>query len=501
MAEQPVHHSWAPITDLGDDDFARVSDELPALMAVWDEARGELDERQVEEFNDRLNREWAIETGIIERIYTLDEGTTRLLIEQGIDASLIAHDNGNGGSPELIAGIIRDHQEAVEWLFEVVRQERPLSTSFVKELHALMTRKQLHADGVDMFGRATQIKLRHGDYKQRPNNPTRNDGRVHEYCPPEHVAAEMDRLIELHGEHVVLDVPPDLSAAWLHHRFIQIHPFQDGNGRVARALASLVLIRAGWFPLVVSHKDRSRYIDTLEAADGGDLRPLTELIGAIQKRSCRAALSILGEVEREQARLEQMMDAISTAFDGRDRHLRQETAHAKAIAEHLLLIAEEKFEEVRSGLEQRIDTTAADHRFFVDRGRDNTERRGWNRYQVVDTARRLGYFANMRDYHDWARIGFETESGQSNILLSFHTVGRDYRGVIGASMCFYRRQRSDGEGSGGKGIEQQVIELQTVSDDLFQVNYKEDIEAVERRFGPWLEEALVMGLDQWRRGE
>ena len=243
MTEQPVHHAWAPITDLSDDDFASVGDELPALMAVWDEARGELDERQVEEFNDRLNREWAIETGIIERIYTLDEGTTRLLIEQGIDASLIAHDDDNGGSPELIAGIIRDHQEAVEWLFEIVRQERPLTTSFIKQLHHLMTRKQSHADGVDMFGRATRIKLRHGEYKQGPNNPTRTDGSTHEYCPPEHVAAEMDRLIELHDEHIVREVPADLEAAWLHHRFIQIHPFRDGNGRVARAIASLVLLR------------------------------------------------------------------------------------------------------------------------------------------------------------------------------------------------------------------------------------------------------------------
>ncbi len=496
MAEQPVHHAWAPIADLGDDDFARVSDELPALMAVWDEARGELDERQVEEFNDRLNREWAIETGIIERIYTLDEGTTRLLIEQGIDASLIAHDNGNGGSPELIAGIIRDHQEAVEWLFDIVRQERPLTTSFIKELHHLMTRKQTHADGVDMFGRATRIELRHGQYKQRPNNPTRSDGATHAYCPPEHVAAEMDRLIEFHNEHTVLEVPPDLEAAWLHHRFIQIHPFQDGNGRVARAIASLVLLRAGWFPLVVRAKERREYINTLEAADTGDIGPLTDLVGTMQKRACRAALSILGEVEREEARLEQMIEAIGEAFDSRDRGLREETARAKETAHRLWSVALDKFEEVVSGLESRIGRDGADRRIFVIEGTDDDiERRGWHRHQVVDTARHLDYFANLRDYHEWVRLAFKTESGRSELLLSFHTIGRDFRGVVGASMCFYRRQ------AGGEGATQQVIELQTVSGELFQVNYKEDLDTAERRFVPWLEEALVMGLDQWRRGE
>ena len=496
MAEQQVHHAWAPITDLSDADLNAASSELPALMSVWEEARGQLGEHQVDEFNERLNREWAIETGIIERIYTLDEGTTRLLIEHGIDASLIAHDD-NGRSPELIAGIIRDHQDAVEWLFDVVRRERPLSTSFVKELHALMTRKQSHADGVDMFGRPTMIPLRHGDYKQRPNNPTRLDGKEHQYCPPEHVAAEMDRLVEFHSEHPVLDIPPDVSAAWLHHRFIQIHPFQDGNGRVARALASLVLIRAGWFPLVVRAKDRAKYISTLEAADAGDLRPLTEFMGTIQKRACRAALSIVGEVEREEARLEQMIDAIGESFYARDVEHLEETTHAKEIAADLRGMALAKFEEVRDGLESRIDSAVADRRFFVDEcSDDNAERRGWYRYQVVDTARRLDYFANLRDHHEWVRLALVTESGRSEILLSFHTVGREFRGVIGASMCFYRRQRS-----GGEGIEQQVSELQTVSDDLFQVNYKEDSDAAARRFAPWLEQALIMGLDQWRRGE
>ena len=497
MAEQPVHHVWSPITDLSDDDLARVSGELPALMAVWAEARGELDERQVEEFNDRLNREWAIETGIIERIYTLDEGTTRLLIEQGIDASFIAHDDSNGGSPELIAGIIRDHQEAVEWLFEIVRQKRPLTTSFTKELHHLMTRKQTPADGVDMFGRATRIELRHGEYKQRPNNPTRSDGATHEYCPPEHVAAEMDRLIKIHNEHIVLEVPPDLAAAWLHHRFIQIHPFQDGNGRVARAIASLVLLRAGWFPLVVRAKERSSYIDTLEAADTGDIGPLTELVGTIQKRACRAALSILGEVEREEARLEQMIDAIGESFDSRDRGLRAETAQAKETAGHLHEIAIAKFEDVCDGLASRIGREAADRDFFVIDGRDeDPERRTWFRHQVVDTARQLDYFANLRDYHAWTRLTFKTESGHSDILLSFHTVGRDFRGVVGASMCFYRRQAS-----GGEEAARQVVELPTVSEDLLQINYKEDLDEAERRFGPWLERALVKGLDQWRRGE
>ncbi|MDE3194864.1 MAG: Fic family protein [Acidobacteriota bacterium] len=79
---------------------------------------------------------------------------------------------------------------------------------------------------------------------------------MHEYCPPEHVASEMDALIAMHTEQTSRGVQPYVEAAWLHHAFTQIHPFQDGNGRVARALAALVLIRAGYFPFVVTRDER-----------------------------------------------------------------------------------------------------------------------------------------------------------------------------------------------------------------------------------------------------
>lgn len=492
MADQPVHHAWAPITDLGDEDFAAASAELPALMSVWNERRRELPERRVQEFNDRLNREWAIETGVIERLYTLDEGTTRLMIERGIDASLIAHDD-NGRSPDLIAGMIRDHQEAVEWLFDVVRQKRPLSTSFIKELHAFITRKQTYAEGVDLLGRPRQTPLTHGAYKQRPNNPTRHDGKVHEYCPYEHVDAEMERLVELHTQHARSEHPPDLSAAWLHHRFIQIHPFEDGNGRVARALASLVLIRAGWFPLVVNRKGRPTYIDTLEAADAGDIEPFARLIGSLQKQACLAGLSILGDVHREDERLEQMLDAIEERYRSHGQTRQAATGRAKRIATHLRGIAEEKFADVRVGLESR-GFTSAERQVSVSSGGDDTGEQHWHRHQVVETAKSLDYFANLRDYHAWVRLAFTTVSGRSEILLSLHTAGQEARDLVAASMCFYRRRKA-------RDIAQQITDLQSLSEDVFQIDGNESAEAALRRFGPWLADALIMGLDQWRRGE
>jgi len=198
---QPILHKWHPVEDLPAGYEAMASTELRSLSEVWLEQRESLqDSAALRRFNERLQREWAIETGILERIYSLDRGITALLIERGIDSSLIP-DEATNKDPNLVAGIIQDQESAIDWVFEVVRGERPLSTGFVKELHSLMTRRQATTSGKDQFGKDVEIPLLHGEWQQLPNNPTRVNGSIHEYCPPEQVASEMDRLIAMHHEH------------------------------------------------------------------------------------------------------------------------------------------------------------------------------------------------------------------------------------------------------------------------------------------------------------
>lgn len=105
----------------------------------------------------------------------------------------------------------------------------------------------------------------------------------------------MDRLIQLYHA-----CPPfaEVRAAWLHHAFTQIHPFQDGNGRVARALASIDFIKGGLFPLLVRRGERETYIDALRNADADDLRPLVKFFADVQQRLVRRAISEAGSNAR-----------------------------------------------------------------------------------------------------------------------------------------------------------------------------------------------------------
>ena len=150
------------------------------------------------------------------------------------------------------------------------------------EVHAVLTRHQPSYAAVDRFGVRREVPLERGRFKASPNNPTRPDGTVHAYCPPLQVASEVDRLLAHLGAYDGED--PILVAAWFHHRFTQIHPYQDGNGRVARALTACVLVRAELPPLVIDRDARTDYLDALESADAGNLRALVHLF-ARQERS------------------------------------------------------------------------------------------------------------------------------------------------------------------------------------------------------------------------
>jgi Fic family protein len=71
---------------------------------------------------------------------------------------------------------------------------------------------------------------------------------------------------------------PIESLAGVHNRFEQVHPFLDGNGRTGRLLLNLMLVRLGYAPIIIYKRDRTRYLEALRSADGGDLGPLGELL-------------------------------------------------------------------------------------------------------------------------------------------------------------------------------------------------------------------------------
>lgn len=472
----PIAYEWHPIADLVEDPMSLTDGELESLKRVWANQKDEMIQLgTLDEFDRRLRREWAIETGIIEGVYTLDRGVTRTLIEKGIEAALIPHDASNR-APELVARIVQDHYEALEGMFDFVGGQRQLSTGYVKELHAALLRNQETYTVVDQFGQAFEKILVKGRYKDAPNNPSREDGSVHEYCPPEHVASEMDEFLRMHTEHEARGVPVEVEAAWLHHRFAQIHPFADGNGRVARAIASLLFIKAGWFPLIIKRDDRSRYIEALEKADAEDLRPLVAMFVETQ----RNALIQASEAAYGVRPVTSPHDAIVAA---RDR-LRQrgklpfrEWLAAKETATKLLEFGVHRLGQIAQELQQEIGSIGRGFGFQANGGISN----GYDnvREKVVQSA---GHVADFAEYNALGQLTLTT-GRTDNLVLSLHGIGPRYRGIIGV-VAYLLPQ-------GGEPI--------LIKDGIFQINYEEQLGMAQTRFSGWLERVIVEGLNEWRK--
>ncbi len=294
--EKKIYRLWKPISynEIWENSDTSILDDI---SSSWLSRRAVLQENSTEyaEFLNQKKREHAIETGVIERIYDLSKGVTETFIKEGFVESYLSHGDTDIPKKDLM-NHLKDHIEAVDFIFDVVNQNRPLTTGFIKELLHLTTRHQKHAEGRDQFGNKSKIALLKGAFKVRENNPTRSDGTVIYFCPPEQTASEMDNLVEIYNDLIEKEKHPLKIAAWLHHAFVSIHPFQDGNGRVARLLTSLVFIKFGFFPFTVLREEMEvKYINALEAADEGEPQRLVKYLGETQKRNIEKALNI-GEV-------------------------------------------------------------------------------------------------------------------------------------------------------------------------------------------------------------
>ena len=287
-----VQYIWNPETGISDlsKDESRASSAIAHIRDEWGCIYDVLRKTdQVESFFTQRNRKAAIETGQIEGLYDLPRGATNSLIKEGFESAALAHAVPDH---ERIRNLLKDQNAIIEGVFDLVSKRTPLSLSLIKQLHQAITQHQGDIEVVDSQGNVRKTPLLRGDWKKYPNNVRRGDLQF-EYCPPIGVQLEMEKLLDYHNKHEEEGVSGEIAAAWLHHRFTQIHPFQDGNGRIARILASVVLLKNRLYPLVVLREQKEKYIEALEQADVGDLAPLIDFFSNVQLAEHQASLSAL----------------------------------------------------------------------------------------------------------------------------------------------------------------------------------------------------------------
>ena len=146
------------------------------------------------EFNNRLVRRLSIETGILERLYDLDRGTTEALITMGFIEDIVSR-SSTDIEPSRLIDILQDQEAAIQLVLDCIAKKRALTKSVLHELHTILTRHQDTTSAIDQFGNRREIPLIKGKFKEHPNNPKRPTGVIHEYSPPIHVESEIDNLL------------------------------------------------------------------------------------------------------------------------------------------------------------------------------------------------------------------------------------------------------------------------------------------------------------------
>tara|TARA_Y100000310_G_scaffold181241_1_gene181164 strand:+ start:20773 stop:22320 length:1548 start_codon:yes stop_codon:yes gene_type:complete len=496
--------AWAPIRPLTSADSQADFAEIDALQSEWLEVKHRADQSTpalYQEFNDRLDREWAIETGIIEGLYQLDRGVTATLVEQGLLSELIERNSTDRDPQELIV-VLKDHVNAIEQVNSWIRQSRPLTKWFMQSLHQTLTKHQPTYRAIDQFGNEFQARLEHGEFKRLPNNPTRSNGRLHQYCPPEQVDSELDNLVAWYEDHGSLGSHPLAVGAWLHHRFAQIHPFQDGNGRLARALLAWHLVKERFLPIVIARDNRDRYISALEQADDGDLSHLVSLFVELEKATILKALSV-GESFDSNV-IENVVDQIVDTFELRRADEATQLRSVNDTATELRRVAEEAIEglsaDVTSGLSTRIGLNVV-HRIQVggpDEGNDY-----WYRWQVLNSAKHTNHWVNLREPRYFIQLLMNSPQVDKTprlvVVFSIHNVGRQLTGVMAATAfaeLTYPTGRDDYGENMPDGIARET-DFEVCSVEAFTFTWKDATQDLAPRFSRWIAQCYGIALKKW----
>jgi Fic family protein len=197
---------------------------------------------------------------------TLTQSETQIVIEKGITI---------GGKPLKDHLEAINHVEAIDFIRDLAMDKRAITEWDIRQIHGLVCKGDRGAGAY----RTVNVMAAGSNYRY-----------------PD--AIMVPELMQEFGDglHSNPTLHPVEIATEIHYRLVTIHPFQDGNGRTARLLMNLSLLRSGYPIAVIKTEDRSGYIDAIVAwQSGGDNSALKEIIANCVESSLVEILSLAGE--------------------------------------------------------------------------------------------------------------------------------------------------------------------------------------------------------------
>jgi len=216
----------------------------------------------------KLRLEWNYHSNHIEG-NTLTYGETELLL---------LHDRTTGNHSHREYLEMKAHDLGIEHVRHLSADKaRVISEGDIRDLNKIILKEPFCKAAETADGQPTRKEIIPGQYKTTPNNVRLPNGDIFFFASVEDTSPKMQALAAwLRQELESPTLHPVAFAAKLHHDFVLIHPFDDGNGRVARLLVNYVLMRTGYLPLIVRTEDKANYLTALHLADAGNLSALID---------------------------------------------------------------------------------------------------------------------------------------------------------------------------------------------------------------------------------
>lgn len=201
-----------------------------------------------------------------------------------------------------------------EWAYD---KEHQLSERDIKNLNEIILVKPFWKDAQTPDGHTTRRLIKVGSYKEHPNSVRLQNGELFHYAAPGDVPIEMGDLITWYRSEEAQELHPIARAAMLHYRFVCIHPFDDGNGRVSRLLMNYALLKGGYPPVVIKTEAKADYLRALHRADVGELEAFVDYVAEQSIWSLQLSLKAAtgesidepGDFEKRLARLKKKTGA------------------------------------------------------------------------------------------------------------------------------------------------------------------------------------------------
>lgn len=235
--------------------------------------KGNLDQLSMEKLRDYFRTQHIFHsTGIEGNRLTLQE--TMLVLKEGITIS-------EKSIQDTLE--VKNLGTAFDFFYELAQQNAPITENYIKQIHQLVV----------------------GDNPYQQAGQYRNIGVVisgSEHTPPEpfEVPYKMEELLAWLNENEKHENPIVLAAI-THHEMAKIHPFTDGNGRTARLLINLILMKRGYPICSIKRTERPRYYEAMSEADTGNYQQIVEMVA----ESCADLFSVYVRIREETDRLSQ----------------------------------------------------------------------------------------------------------------------------------------------------------------------------------------------------